>query len=331
MERILVTGGSGFIGSHLMIRLIQDGNDVINLDIRSPQMAVQNSYWRECDIKNLARTQDIFSEFLPTRVIHLAAKANLNGKSIEDFPDNTIGTANIISCVNSTDSVQLFINTSTQYVVTPGILPENETQLVPYTAYGASKAESERLVRGNCEKPWIIIRPTNIWGPLHPFFPHELWRFLQHRYYLHPGYRPIKKYYGYIGNAINKLLKVSLSDEPDLVPGKVYYLTDPAIDSADWMNGFSIALSGKQVRRIPLPVWSMLAKAGDLSNMIGVRFPMSSERLFRLTVNERLPEELMIKLPEHEMISLEQGIRKSVEWYLAYILERQTKKDQTMH
>lgn len=78
------------------------------------------------------------------------------------------------------------------------------------------------------------------------------------------------------------LLKITLSDSDARIYGKVYYLTDQAIDSADWMNGFSQALSGKQIRRVSLPVWRMLAKAGDLSHTIGLRFPMSSERLFRL-------------------------------------------------
>lgn len=328
MERVLVTGGSGFIGSHLMASLLQDGHEVLNLDIKPPQIPAHAPNWRECDIKDGSKAQYLFSGFAPTRVIHLAAKANLNGTSVGDFPDNTIGTANIISCINHTDSVELFLNTSTQYVVRPGVLPENEAQLLPYTAYGESKAEGERLVRRDCRKPWIIIRPTNIWGPLHPFFPYELWRYLQQRYYLHPGYKPIKKYYGYVTNAVNRLLKVTLRNRDARLYGKVYYLTDPAIDSADWMNGFSLALCGKPIRRIPLSLWQVLAKTGDLLHMAGLHFPMSSERLFRLTVNERLPDEFMIQLRDQEVVSLEGGIRKSVEWYLALEIGRCTTNSQ---
>lgn len=316
MERILVTGGSGFIGTHLVARLLRDGHDVLNLDIKSPQISTHAPHWRECDIKDGIKSRHLFSEFQPTRVIHLAAKANLNGTSVEDFPDNTVGTANIISCVNHTDSVESFLNTSTQYVVRPGFLPESEAQFLPYTAYGESKAEGERLVRRDCRKPWIIIRPTNIWGPLHPFFPYELWRYLQQRYYIHPGHKPIKKYYGYVVNAVNRLMKVTLRNGDARLYGRVYYLTDPAIDSADWMNGFSVALSGKPVRRVAPSLWRLLAKVGDLSNALGVHFPMSSERWFRLTVSESLPDGWMIPLPEAEAVSLDDGIRQSAEWYM---------------
>src|SRR5690606_40216757 len=50
-----------------------------------------------------------------------------------------------------------------------------------------------------------IIRPTNIWGPRHPFFPHELWRYLERGYYVHPGLRPTPKYYGYVTNAVAQI------------------------------------------------------------------------------------------------------------------------------
>lgn len=329
MVRVLVTGGSGFVGSHLLSKLLLDGHDTLSIDVRPPQIPGHIPFWRRCDIKNEAETRRVFATFLPTHVIHLAAKANLNGTSVADFPDNTTGTANIISCVNHTASVQVFLNTSTQYVVKPGILPDNEAQLLPYTAYGESKAEAERLVRGNCRKPWVIIRPTNIWGPLHPFFPYELWRYLQRRYYLHPGYKPIRKYYGYVTNAVNKLLKIVLCEESAHVHGGVYYLTDQAIDSVDWMNGFSLALTGKPVHRIPLSLWCLLAKVGDLFSVFGIRFPMSSERLFRLTVNENIPQEWMIPLPEHEVISLKEGIQRSVEWYLAQGSKSSVMSDRT--
>ena len=238
-----------------------------------------------------------------------------------DFPDNTVGTLNVVSCVNKTDNLDMFVNTSTQYVVMPGVLPMDDSQLIPYTAYGESKAEAERIVRNNCKRCWVIIRPTNIWGPLHPNFPYELWKYLRLRYYLHPGFKPIKKYYGYVENAVSQLLSITLSSDTISNCGRVLYITDAPIDNAEWMNGFSVALSGKRIRRLPLPAWRMLAKAGDLINKAGVRFPVTNERLFRLTVNERIPEELTVKLPKSEQVTLEQGIRRSVEWYRSNVLK----------
>ena len=189
-----MTGGSGFIGSHLMTELQARNIEALNIDVRPAQHPGQQDRWKSCDIKNAEALATLFREFQPTVVIHLAAKANLDGVSIADFPDNTLGTHNVVRCVNNTESVRLFVNTSTQYVVKPGVTPTTWDQLEPYTAYGQSKAEAELVVRQECIVPWVTIRPTNIWGPGHSFFPFELWRYLQLGYYLHPGFKPIYKY-----------------------------------------------------------------------------------------------------------------------------------------
>ncbi len=314
-EKLLITGGSGFIGSHLVDEIVKDGYELLNLDIKTPAISSQSKFWRQCDIKDRDALAIAFREFMPTHVIHLAAKANLNGKTIDDFPNNTLGTANIVECVNETDSVKLFVNTSTQYVVTPGVLPPNDTCLEPYTAYGASKAAAEKIVREQCKKEWVIIRPTNIWGPRHAFFPHELWPYLEHRYYVHPGFRPIIKYYGYVGNAVEQILRITLSTKSSKIAGQVRYITDDAIDNAQWMNGFSVGLSGKPIRRVPLPIWRAMARTGDLLKGVGIKFPVNSDRLFRLAVTERLPESMVFKLPEEVIISLQEGIERSIAWY----------------
>jgi nucleoside-diphosphate-sugar epimerase len=314
-SKVLITGGSGFIGTHLVDRLMQTECELVNIDINPPKVDRHISYWHFCDIKNSEDLKNIFIDFNPTHVIHLAAKANLCGKIVGDFPDNILGTANMVDCVNRSATVVKFIHASTQYVVRPGIWPENENFFAPYTAYGESKAEGERIVRQSCNKCWCILRPTNIWGPMHPFFPKELWQYLQKRYYVHPGSQPINKYYGYIDNAIDQIVAISFVALPDQVCEKVFYVTDPPIDNANWMNGFSMLLSGKSIHHAPIPVWRLFALAGDFLNAIGVKFPISSPRLFRLTVNEAVPYEKTIALVGQPSVTLDEGIFRSVEWY----------------
>ena len=313
--RVLVTGGSGFIGKHLIKKLSSTKNRLLNIDLIQPSLRSQNQYWKQCDIKDLAKLAFFFKEFQPTHVIHLAAKANLKGDSIEDFPDNVIGTSNVVDCVNQMDHPVRLAHTSTQYVVTPGTFPKTDDFLQPYTAYGESKAEAERIVRLNCSKCYIILRPTNIWGPMHANFPNEMWPYLEKRYYFHPGFSPITKYYGYIDNSIAQILKLSIDCDGQDVCGKVFYITDLPIDSSDWLNGFSIALSGKPIRRIPRSIWYLLSRIGDLAIISGIKVPISSDRYFRLTVNESLPIENTITLTGIPKVSLKEGVLASTEWF----------------
>jgi nucleoside-diphosphate-sugar epimerase len=262
-----------------------------------------------------------FERFKPTHVFHLAAKANLKGKTVADFPENTIGTDNIVHCVNSTSSVHRLISFSTQYVVRPGVWPEKNDFFAPYTPYGESKAVGENIVRTKCTKSWVILRPTNVWGPLHPFFPYEMWRYLQHRLYMHPGYRPIIKYYSYIDNAIDQIYSISFSDSEHVI-NEVFYITDPPINNAEWLNAFSIALSGRPIKKIPKFLWRLLALSGDVLNRVGLIFPMSSDRFFRLTVDECIPYESTINITGLPRVSLKDGVKMSVEWFQSIKLDR---------
>ncbi len=321
--RILVTGGSGFIGTHLVEMLLRLDLPVINIDVSPPKLSRHREIWVSCNIMSIKSLNAIFTRFKPTHVFHLAARANLKGRCIEDFPENTVGTVNVVKCVNECISIERFIFFSTQYVVRPGVWPVTEEFHLPYTPYGASKADAETIVRNKCKKCWIILRPTNIWGPFHPFFPYELWKYLRLRLYFHPGYQPIIKYYAFIDNAVDQIVAVTLANL-ETIYGRVFYITDPPIDNGEWMNAFSVALTGKRVRRIPIELWRCHARAGDMLNCIGFKYPMSSERLFRLTVNEQVPYQDTIKLAGLPRVTMNEGVCKSVRWYLSFLAKNLT-------
>lgn len=317
-ERILVTGGSGFIGSHLIEALSERAHSIMNIDIQPPQLPDYHRFWTPCDIKDLAAVTSILRDFAPTRVIHLAARANLEGRTVNDYPDNTVGTANMVTVANEIPSVALFVHTSTQYVVRPGTVPPTDTFLDPYTPYGESKALAEQTVRYHCQRPWVIIRPTNVWGPGHPSFPNELWYYLEKRYYFHPGYRPTPKYYGYVTNAVSQILSVALHSHPSAIAGSTWYVTDGSMDNAEWMNLFSIRLSGKPIRRIPTWCWRTIAVVGDILKKLRVRVPVNTDRLFRLTVPECLPEAMILHHSSTDELTLEEALDRSIDWYLSH-------------
>ena len=234
-RRFLITGGSGFIGTHLVERLQNRGCVVLSIDTAPPKEPAHRQAWIQCDILSNDDLKASVARFSPTDVVHLAAKASLQGKTIDDFPENVLGTSNVVRCVNETLSVETLLHFSTQYVVRPGLTPKEDEFFDPYTPYGESKMISEQIVRSDCLKRWTICRPTNVWGPHHPFFPYQLWRYLERGYYFHPGSKPIRKFYAYIDNAIDQIEAIVDADQ-DTVRDKVFYLTDPPINNIDWMN-----------------------------------------------------------------------------------------------
>jgi len=314
--RFLVTGGSGFIGTHLIKRLCERDAEVINLDTAVPLEFNQKHLWQRCDILNLSQLNSSFAEYRPTHVIHLAARASLKGDKLRDFPENIRGTRNIIRAVNDGQSIVHLVHFSTQYVLRPGIFPKADDFYRPYTAYGESKAIAEKIVRARCLRPWTIVRPTNVWGPHHPAFPHELWKFLERRLYVHPGKDPVRKAYVYVDNAICQTL--AIIDSPlQLKESRTFYLNDAPINNYEWMNSFSIALSGKPVRVIPRLLWKTLAQCGDLLRSFGLNTPISSQRFFRLTTSETIPWDEIQKIAGPSMTSFREGVEASVRWYKA--------------
>ena len=103
--RILVTGGSGFIGTNYIGSLPEHLRaGCINVDYESPRNPAHKSYWRECDILDASRLREIVKDFAPTHVIHLAAKTGVDEKDLSDFAANTVGTTNLLRSVEGSSS-----------------------------------------------------------------------------------------------------------------------------------------------------------------------------------------------------------------------------------
>ncbi|CAB1057471.1 NAD(P)H steroid dehydrogenase-like protein in alkane synthesis cluster [Olavius sp. associated proteobacterium Delta 1] len=169
-EKVLVTGGGGFLGRAIVRRLIDRGDDVRSLarnfypaleemgvdqiqgDISNPETVA-----KACDNRGI--------------VFHVAAKPPPWGKYDDYYQTNVIGTQNIInSCLSQ--NISRLVYTSTPSVVFNGKDIEGADESMPYpkkfcTDYSKTKAIAEQnIVRAtNQQLKTIILRPHEIWGP----------------------------------------------------------------------------------------------------------------------------------------------------------------------
>ncbi len=316
--KILVTGGSGFIGTNLIDGLLRDRRAVLNVDIRPPKLDEHRDVWQHVDILDADLLTRTTRDFAPTHVIHLAARTDTDGTDLADYEANTTGTIRVLDAVKATPSVERVIVTSSQFVNQYRGTPEDDFDFAPHTVYGESKVLTEKATRAaGLTCTWTIIRPTNIWGPWHPRYPDEFWRVLARGLYVHPGRQRIVRSYGYVKNVTYQIMRIANFDA-EKVAGKVIYVGDEPVELIDWANGFSVAQTGKTVRVVPRSLVRTLAIAGDLLGSAGIKFPITSSRYQSMTTGNAVSMAPTLALLGPAPFTLEAGIRDTVDWMRQY-------------
>jgi len=313
-RRVLVTGGSGFIGTHLVDVLTSEGATVLNLDTGVPRIEAHRPFWRPCDILDCPNLQRLVSEFAPTDAVHLAARSDMAGRSVADYVANTEGTANVLEALGSVEILDRAVFTSTQFVCRPGPPPQTDEDFCPHTIYGESKVEGEKLVRqSGLSCAWTIVRPTNVWGPFHPRYPDEFWRVLKRGFYFHPGREPVVRSYGYVKNVAHQIVSILRSPRP-IVDGRVFYLGDEPVDLLEWVDAFSLALTGRRARVVPRAFFRLVARAGDVGVLLGVNPPIFSSRFRSMTEGYWTPTDRTLDTFGAPPYSLQEGVDETVLW-----------------
>ena len=308
----VVTGGSGFIGTHLVGSLLEAGRTVINLDRRPPKLAAQADVWHACDLLDEEATAKILADLPEYVLVHLAARTDTNSDRVEDYEDNHVATERLLNAVRGT-AVRHSVIASTQYVIRPGSTVVDLEAYDPHTAYGESKVLVERLVRsGAAGDAWTIVRPVNVWGPWHPAFPTELWRYLAKGQYMHPRQGPVQRAYGWVGTVVEQI--EAIVEKRHETAGLTLYLGDPPLLMKDWVNEFSVGLRGKPVREVPRQVFIVAAKVGDALARVGIRAPRSSKRWKSMSTSDVVPLDATYELLGRPTADWRAAVRETVTW-----------------
>jgi UDP-glucose 4-epimerase len=181
LTHILVTGGAGFIGSHVATALLARGLQVTvidNLSMGRREAIPAGARFVQGDIRDQAAVREALAGV--DGIIHLAAQVTIRGsfdRFYEDLDTNLMGTANIVRCLDPA-RVRWFTLASSMavYADCPAAMPIGEGYVTePLSPYGVGKLAAERVCRqmlATAGVPLTVLRFFNTFGPGQSYTPY---------------------------------------------------------------------------------------------------------------------------------------------------------------
>ncbi|HPD33784.1 MAG TPA: NAD-dependent epimerase/dehydratase family protein [Bacteroidota bacterium] len=322
--KVLVTGATGFIGSHLVDKLLEKNYSVI-ATIRK----TSNLQWLvnkpiqliEASLNDKAKLIDIVKDV--DYVYNVAGV--IAAKSYEDFlKANRDGTKNLIEAVyESNPNIKRFVHISSQAAAGPATSLDNPVkesdECHPITSYGKSKKEGEDVVLSFKNKmPITIIRPPSVYGPRDPAI-RDIFRIGK------MGLGPLMgfndKYVSLI-HCFDLVRGIIMAGESEKAKGEIYFITSKEFYS--WLQIMEVlkqALGKKLFIKIRFPQPLVLA-AGSISEFFG-KFSkkppvFDKEKAIDFIQDYWIcsPEKAKNDFGFESQIDLQSGFNETARWYI---------------
>ncbi|MFC1622362.1 NAD-dependent epimerase/dehydratase family protein [Patescibacteria group bacterium] len=330
MNKVLVTGGTGFIGSHLVETLLKQNRKVRVLALRSPSNPIE---LENEEILRKKGCEIVYGDLLDKEslvaavedvdtVFHLAGISRpMKIGPRQYYGANVVGTKNLLESIRA-KSIKRFVHVSTVSVlgVSPNGHPLREDEFQYESMYYAqSKREGEYVALQyfyEYKIPVVVIRPCLVYGP------RCLVRLIMFKYVklgLFPLFNDGQALmeFAYVDNVVNSLL---LAEQKENILGEVFNITD----GRPYKIGTVLKIIATQLGvrapfiKISVPVGKFLGYVSEIiSTFLGIYPPFSSTAADWMSRDVNVYDCTKAKkvLGYKPKVSLEEGIKKSIEWY----------------
>lgn len=317
-QNYLITGGSGFIGSHFHSAIAEE--KIINLDLLEPKFAYSSAFLQG-DIRN---EEDIRRAISTTRVdtiISLAAMHHDFGITEQEYFDtNELGTAALCKVASERD-IKTIVFFSSVAVYGELKIPSNEELTPsPHLPYGASKLAGEKVLQKwaaqDRTRKVLIIRPALVFGINNTANMYKLINQINMGLYFHVGKADNVKSTAYVENVVNATKWILERLQPGVT---IYnYADEPHLTSREIAETIATALNKKIRLTLPKSLGIMMGLPFDLAIKItGKNLPISSARVKKLATETYHTAPKIFEDGFQPQYTTKEGLKKMVEWYLS--------------
>ncbi|RIJ71427.1 NAD-dependent epimerase/dehydratase family protein [Nakamurella silvestris] len=251
--KVLVIGGSGFIGTRLIRQLLADGHEVTNLDIapsqEHPQITVIGDVRQFTDVKSAAVGVDA--------IINLSAQHRDDVKPLSLYEEVNVGGARTVIKAAEANAVNRIVFTSTVAVYGLGKVNPNENSPVePFNEYGRTKLAAEKLLRawadGDAQRSLSMVRPSVVFGEANRGNVYNLARQIASGRFVFVGKGRNRKSMAYVGNiAVFLAGRLSAPTGTDITN----FADKPDLTTRELVDLVRDSLQGRAKSQLSIPLW----------------------------------------------------------------------------
>ena len=311
--KILVTGGSGFIGTNLVADLLKEGHDVTIFDQSAskvyPDLSIIANICDREKLNEALRGMDA--------VYHLAAEHRDDVRPVSLYYDvNVKGTENLVYAAKNNNVEKIIFTSSVAIYGLNAGKPSEVSPINPFNEYSKSKYQAEKVLNewreGNNSTCLVIVRPVVIFGEKNRGNVFELLKQIAFGFFVMVGNGKNKKSMGYVLNLSRFLVNLL-----DFGPGiHVYnYADKPDLQVQDLVDIVYDTLKKKPAVKwkIPYPIGLMAGYIFDaLARVTGRTFPISSIRIKKFAADTTVSAKKLKETGYVAPYSLSEGLSRMI-------------------